>query len=306
MPTDDPGVRQLPPRGRPPRPGDLFVLRATGGLPVEWAVLDQRADGDLLAVPADANPLAGSADVEVPAAAPGGPLSLRCRFPAWLAASLFEPGLRSGSLAPEMVEEARRRVRRVEEGTLEPVGLAEEVDAESEYRDWSREVLEPARALALAAARPAPARKPRRLREGYPLAAALALVATGLGIWAAVLRREVDQLSAPIFDLSPKEVDLGETGRGRTTLEIPPEAGHVLLTLVVDATIPPQAGRFEILDSGGRSVFRSHLLLLTRGSELRVVLTSSDLPDGEYRVRIVPAAGGRPLSESVLAVQTRR
>ena len=315
MPTEDPGVRQLPstarvatfsPRGGPPRPGDLFVLRATGDLPVEWLVLDQRADGDLLAVPADANPLAGSADVEVPAAAPGGPLSLRCRFSVWLGAGLFEPGLRSGSLAPETVEEARRRVRRVEEGTLEPAGLAEEADADSEYKDWSREVLEQARALALAAARPAPARRPRRLREGYPLAAALALVAAGLGIWAAVLRREVDQLSAPIFDLSRQEVDLGETGRGRTVLAIPPEAGHVLLTLVVDTAIPPQAGRFEILGPGGRPVFRSHLLRLTRSSELQVVLPISDLPDGEYRVRIVPAAGGRPLSESILAVQTRR
>jgi hypothetical protein len=313
MPTEDPRERLFPTtarararpvRGGPPRPGDLFVLKATADLPVEWAILDHWPEkGQLLAVPADQSPLAGSADVEVPAAAPGGPLSLRCRLSAWLDAGLFDPGLRSGSLAPETVAEALRRVRRIEDGTLEPAGLAEEVDAESEYQDWIREVPERARALALSA-RPAAPRKPGSwFGAGYSLAAMFALLAIGLGIWVATLRREVSQLSAPVFVSSSHEVDLGEGHRGRTVLEIPLEEDHVLMTLVVDAPIPPQAGRFEILDAKGRVVGRSGPMRLTRGSESRLILLRSDLPDGEYRVRIVPEAGGRPLSESTLTVR---
>ncbi|HET9209746.1 MAG TPA: hypothetical protein VFR03_05080 [Thermoanaerobaculia bacterium] len=314
MPTDDLRERLLPSAARararsasggPAEPGDLFVLRATGDLPVEWALVDRRPQGDFLAVPADANPLAGSADVEVPATAPGGPLCLRCRFAVWLRPGLFEPGLRSGKLAPETVAEALQQVRRLEAGTPEPSPLAEEVDAESEYKDWIREVPERARALALAA-RPAASRKPGSwLGPGYSLAAMFALLAVGLGIWVATLHREVDRLSAPIFDISPHEVVLGETHRGGTVLEIPPKAGHVLLTLVVDSAIPPQDARFEILDAGGRRVWRSDPLRLVPG-DYRLVLRRSDLPDGEYRVRIVPEAGGRPLSESTFAIQTRR
>ncbi|HEY3566489.1 MAG TPA: hypothetical protein VGP73_01050 [Thermoanaerobaculia bacterium] len=314
MPTDDLRERLLPRTARarvrpasdgPPEPGDLFVLRATGELPVEWALLDRRPQGDLLAVPADTNPLAGGADVEVPATAPGGPLCLRCRLAVWLRPGLFEPGLRSGRLAPETVAEALRQVRRLEAGTLEPSPLAEEVDADSEYRDWIREVPERARALALAA-RPAASRKPGSwFGPGYSLAAMFALLAIGLGLWAATLRREVKQLSAPVFDISPQEVVLGETHRGPTVLEIPPQDDHVLLTLVVDASIPPQDAHFEILDAKGRSVWRSDPLRLTP-RDFRLFLRRSDLPDGEYRVRIVPETGGRPLSESTFTVRTRR
>lgn len=270
---------------------------------MEWALLERRPQGDFLAVPADASPLAGGADVEVPATAPGGPLCLRCRFAVWLRPALFEPRLRSGKLAPETVLEALQQVRRVEAGTLEPSPLAEEVDADSEHRDWLREVPERARALALAA-RPAASRKPGSwLRTGYSLAAMFALLAVGLGIWVAALRREVDRLSAPVFDISYQEVVLGETHRGPTVLEIPPQDSHVLLTLVVDATIPPQTGRFEILDANGRSVWRSEPLRLAPG-DFRLFLRRSDLPDGEYRARLVPEAGGRPLAESALAIRT--
>src|SRR5436305_1128655 len=77
------GAARFPPEraAGPPAPGDLFVLAATSGLPVEWAVLDRRTGrpgfsgkaGELLVVPADTQPSAGSAAVEVPGGAPGGP-----------------------------------------------------------------------------------------------------------------------------------------------------------------------------------------------------------------------------------------
>ena len=173
-----------------------------------------REGGELLVVPADTHPSAGSADVEVPAGAPGGPLSLRCRFGAWLDAGLFAAATRSGSLAPETVAEALQRLRRVEAGTLEPSPLAEEVDADPEYEDWIRDVPERARALVLAARR-AEARPPRPSSlEGYRLAALFALLAIGLSMWVVQLRREVDGLSEPIFDVPSQEVESGRADRG--------------------------------------------------------------------------------------------
>ncbi|MFL6236754.1 MAG: hypothetical protein ACJ76N_26730 [Thermoanaerobaculia bacterium] len=278
-------------------------MKATADLPVEWAILDHWPEkGQLLAVPADQSPLAGSADVEVPAAAPGGPLSLRCRFGAWLDAGLFDPGLRSGSLAPETLAEALRRVRRVEDGTLEPAGLAEEADAESEYKDWIREVPERARALALAA-RPAASRM--GLWEWNRLAAAvLALAVIGLTVWVAALRREVEQLSVPVFDAPSRDIILGEKVRGRSVLEVPTKASHLELSFVVEGEIPPQEGRFEILDAKGSSVWSSNLMRLIPDREFRLILPRNLLPDGEYHIRIVPREGGHSLADSTLAIET--
>jgi hypothetical protein len=292
-------------QGGPPAPGDLFVLAATGDLPVEWAILDRRSTGagELLAVPADAHPAAGSADVEVPAGARGGPLSLRCRFGAWLDAGLFAAAKRSGSLAPETVAEARQHLRRVEAGTLEPSPLAEEVDADPEYVDWIRDVPERALSLALAASQRR-ARRPRRW-EGYPLAATFALLAIGLSVWVVLLRGEVDRLSQPIFDVPFHELDLGEQTRGsRTSLEVPPGTSRVLLLLVLDGAILEQPGHFEITTSTGRIVYRKEHVRLMPSSEVRLDMPRKLLPDGEYRMRIVADEGGSLLAESTLEIES--
>jgi hypothetical protein len=294
--------------GGPPAPGDLFVLAATGGLPVEWAILDRRPGGsgragELLAVPADAHPAAGSGDVEVPATARGGPLSLRCRFGVWLDAGRFAAGKRSGSLAPETVAEALQRLRRVEAGTLEPSPLAEEVDADPEYEDWIRDVPERARALVLAARR-MEARPPRpRLLAGYRLAATFALLALGLSVWVVLLRRDVDRLSAPILAVPSSDIVLGEKTRGgHTVLAVPREESQVPLSLVLDGALPDQAWRIEIADVSGKAVWHSSVVRLHRAGEVWLLVPRALLPDGEYRVQIVPNAGGAPWAESILEI----
>jgi hypothetical protein len=177
-----------PPDARPPEPGDLYVLAETAGFPVEWAVLDAR-DGDpgrLLAVPADTNPLAGSADVEIPANEPAGPLSLRCRFALWLDAARFGLDRRTGALAPDAVARALKKKAALEAGDPAASPLAWETDADPEYEDWVREVLIPAHAaLASPAAREAPAGRPRPFRRPwsapgnpYALAASVLLMIT--------------------------------------------------------------------------------------------------------------------------------
>jgi hypothetical protein len=291
-------------QGGPASPGDLFVLKATADLPVEWAVLERASGGKLLAVPADAGPRAGSADVEVSAQEPGGPLSLRCRFANRLDARLFDPELRTGRLADETVAEALHRIRQFESGTLEPSPLAEEVDADPEYQDWTRDVLEPARKRGSETA----------LRKAVPstggwtmtrLAAALALVAVGLGIWVALLRREVDRLSEPIFNPPSGEVMVGGASRGALELRVPADASHVTLTIVVDGSAPAGPGRLEIVRGSGEVVWRSPRIELTPVGAFTLTLPRRSLPDGKYRVRIYPGPdfSGHPWEEK-LQVET--
>jgi hypothetical protein len=293
-------------RGNPPAPGDLFVLRATADLPVEWALLE-RAGGRLLVVPADAGPPAGTADVEVPADAPGGPLSLRCRFSLWLDASLFEPELRSGVIAEETVAEALQRVRQIESGTLEGSPLAEEVDAGPEYQDWIRGVSEPARALA------SEARPVARLRSTgssswgvvHQLAAALTVLAIGLSVYVVQLRREVDRLSQPVFNVPSGDVLVGGTTRGGRTVEVPRDASHVLLLLAVDSSIDAPEGRFEIRNFQEKWVWGNRSPVpLPFGAEFRVLLPRPKLPDGLYHIRLLSASGDE-LGEEILRVETR-
>ncbi len=293
-------------RGLPAGPGDLFVLPATADLPVEWAVLDRAADGKLLAVPADAGPPAGTADVEVPADAPGGPLGLRCRFGAWLDGALFEPGRRSGVLAPETVTEALHRFRQVESGTLAGSPLAEEVDAGPEYVDWMREVPERARELALAA-RPSNVRRfpARSWGAAHKLAAAFALVSVGLSVWVGLLLRRVDRLEAPIFDAPSEIVTLGEETRGEIRFPVSRTASHVHLVLSLDSSIEAQAGYLEIVDRFGKAVWQSERTQLTPDKEYPLTLPRNRLPYGSYRVRVLPAAGfdAPPLAEEELLIE---
>ncbi len=133
---------------QPPQPGDVFVIRETAELPLEWVVLEPDADDPrrLLAVPADTNPQVGSADVALAEDARRAPLTLRCGFPVWLAATALDPELRSGRLASGDLARARRKRRELEQG--DPTGSAMErrVDGDLTYREWLEEVLEPARA----------------------------------------------------------------------------------------------------------------------------------------------------------------
>ncbi len=121
-------------RDRLPEPGDLYLFQATEDL--EWAVIERSGDGRFLrVVAADVDPLVGSADVEVPATAAAGPLTLRCRFDSWCEVEDFKPELRAGFLDAEVVEQARSKCAEIEIGALSASLLEEEVDEDPEYED---------------------------------------------------------------------------------------------------------------------------------------------------------------------------
>ncbi len=132
---------------RPPAPGYVYVLEATGDLDVEWVILahDPADASRFILVPADCHVLAGSADVELDVDSPAGPLTLRCRFATWTAAKLLRPNLRVGVLASEDLARACRRWLEVGGGEGAGAVFAREVDDDPGYQDWTRGVLAPAR-----------------------------------------------------------------------------------------------------------------------------------------------------------------
>ncbi len=151
-----------------PQPGDLYLLVETAESGIEWAVLELDPEGSrLLVVPADTNPLAGSADVAVPEAASRGPLTLRCAYGTWLAMGRLESRLRAGALDPEHLERALETRRRIASGAPAPARM----DDDPEYREWLSEILEPARAALSRSRAPEPsaaaALRPTFFFEGF-------------------------------------------------------------------------------------------------------------------------------------------
>lgn len=171
-----------------PAPGELYVLAETRDFPVEWALLDRKASGELLAVPVDTNPLVGEADLEIPKEASSGPLVLRCAYGVWLEPSRFDPAHRTGSLDAVWVARALAVWKGVEKGERATSPLAAETEADPEYQDWLRGVVEPARATVEGKAEQArpvqrPARPPRWTSPRNPYAvAASVLLAVGLAL----------------------------------------------------------------------------------------------------------------------------
>jgi hypothetical protein len=299
--------------GGGPEPGDLFVLPETAGLPVEWAVLDRHPlnPGLLLAVPADANPLAGSADVEVPESEPGGPLNLRCRFGVWIEMGVFDPERRTGALAPAAVEEARRKRKELEWGEPSASPLAWEVDADPEYRDWLADTAAPARAALEARRFTSKRPKPGGSMLAFPgswvrlLAAALLAVCVGLSVWVAYLARTVDELSKPAFGVPFGDVTLGHeprSGSNETVIRLPPEASRFVVYLAFDPGIEAEVANVEIVGPDGKVLSRSGPIKLPSGERM-IILPHRE---GRYHVRLWEGAGpgGALLEEVVLVVDT--
>lgn len=296
-------------QGQPPAPGDLFVLAATADLPVEWAILDRRTSGELLAVPVDANPLAGSADVKVEEGEPGGPLVLRCRFGVWLPGDVFDPEHRTGFLAPGTVVDALHCWRQGETGRREASPLAEEVDADPEYVDWIHDVPERARELAKAAW---PVRRKEippvysRAVMAYRLAAALAMVCIGLSVWVILLRQKVDWLSQPIvYDGAPGDVSLGSGERGNPDeVLVPPDADRVVVVVSVgDPDLEPGEGLLKIVNWKDETVWQREQVEISPSKILSLLLPRESFPDGKYHVLFYwgkDAVGSPAFNETVL------
>lgn len=227
-----------PPAGTGPlQPGDLVVLPRTAGFPVEWAVLDRAtAPRRLWLVPADTHPIRGHGDIEIPAGEPGGPLWLRCRFATWVSGDPEpEAAQRTGRLALPWIQEAKDRCGQLARGIRSVSSLADEAEADPEYQDWERQVLEPARfALEERPAEAAPVRRrPRssvRLWQG--LAAACLAATVGLSVWVVQLRQQLDR---PVARVVPHGVVYDGPSRGSEERTEAPRLDPPALSVTVPA-----------------------------------------------------------------------
>jgi hypothetical protein len=289
--------------GRQAGPGDLFVVRETAEFPVEWLVVESaRRDPRLLyLVPADTNPLLGSADWAIAAGPATGPLALRCRYGVWLDASHLDPALHAGRLAPEALAPAARRCAAIRDGSPAAAGAAAgspaggDADDDPEYEDWLAEVVAPARG-AIAAFAGTPAGEGFRLwrwRWRRPwrwqlVAASLSLVlALALG---AALSREARQVRLLRGELSAMRAALGRQPQpGPVNGAGPPPAaaateGDVIPNLPLVYLHP------ETLRGGAEK------LRVEAGPQRLVVLAIEPAPCGackEYRLEIRNQRTGR-------------
>lgn len=268
-----------------PRPGDLFLLDACGELPVEWAAVEVHPEEPrrLWVVPADANSLAGGADVAVPADAPCGPLTLRCAFGLWVDARQCNPMRRTGTLPAESLERARRRRRDLAEGSAGPT----EADADSEYRAWIAEMVEPAR-KAVGEGRVLEFRKPPKTwRESPWVLAASVLLALGVGFGggAAWRRMSEPRPDVPFLSLFPSEPSRGE----EQILKVPAGSEVFLILSVVDVEPHERYGIEIVRQWLGETVWRGEL---KRTKTMLTFTLPARWPEGTYELRLQAPAGG--------------
>ncbi len=218
---------------RPPAPGDVYVIRETRDYDVEWVLVahDPASPERYLAVPADANPLKGSADV----ALADGSLRLRSLFAVWIDARVLDPDLRVSAVAAADVKRTRQRWLDVGDGKTTGSVLAREVDDDPEYHDWCEDVLGPARRRLVEALETkkddasdesegvvVPFRRPARF-IALPIAASVALVVTGgfaLLLWRSIERvQSLEETSRLVEERHGEELRGLEAERDRLEAE---------------------------------------------------------------------------------------
>lgn len=291
-----------------PRLGQAFVSPFTADHPVEWVVVAEpdAAAQAVLVVPADTSPAVGSADVAVSPAEAGAPLVLRGRFALWVRPGLFEPKLMTRTIPTEACRAVAAKHQAFLVGQLAGETLELETDEDFEYRQWLKLEVEPAhRALAAAqasfvageAAAETASRSaaPSRFPWAPALAASLGTVGLGLGLWALVLRQQVEQLSGPLVNLAMAEVNLGDTPRGVLEIELPAGSDHFFLSLQLDS----KARRFErfrlvVVNPSRQQPVETEDLKQLPGGELTVVLKAPRNPGEILNLTILGLGTGPP------------
>lgn len=149
---------------------------------------------------------------------------------------------------------------------------------------------------------PLPGHRDRSPRWLQALAASLLAATVGLSLWVADLKRPQPQLNAPIYDLYPAGSIRGEGGNDLQA--VPAEARDILLILH-----PPGRSRFEehgieIVDAGGREVWRSERGLVLNPDGSFTLSLPRDFLGHRLRLMGIDPGGGRELvAEYALPVE---
>lgn len=132
-------------------------------------------------------------------------------------------------------------------------------------------------------------------RPAWALAAALLVAVVGLSLRMRQLERSVEdlgrpQVNAPVVDLFPASPLRGEEGEA-AVVELAPDSRFFTLILSPKGSPDHPGYRLEVLDSGGRAVWRADGLEKDRHGSFTLILARSFLDPGEYRFRLYGLAG---------------
>jgi len=131
-------------RQRPayPQARDIWVFAPKKTMGIQWVILaqDEKKPGFLLTVPADANPMVGSTDVELPKSALCSPLTLRCQYSVSIHKTDFDINGRVGILEKWHCYRALDKIKQISKGKLRSSVLQEETDHDPDYKEWMGQV----------------------------------------------------------------------------------------------------------------------------------------------------------------------
>ena len=289
-----------------PRPGSVYLLRASAAWPVEWVVLqaDPAHPERVIAVPSDTQPLAGRADLSLAEVTAGGPTTLRCGLAISLPRNVFELELFTRTLRAEDLGRALETWRQQIAGSGVGSLLQEENELDPAYREWMEEVPEAARAAIASATRSSLFARPRRgARWIEVLAASLAIASLGLTFLFLSQKRELARLSEPSFEPPVRELPLGGPLRDPEPWRLSPRTNDVLLYLVLQKTFDCDSFQLTILDAFGRELWTNADVKFIDG-EVKLVLPRGFLDRGPARLRLLGLCGGerKLLDEIELAI----
>lgn len=125
-----------------PQERDIFLLAHPETMGLEWVILrkDENDPELFLTVPADDNPMVGSADVDLPDGALCSPLTLRCQHSLFLKKDDFDLKRRVGILENWHWYRALDQMKQLSEGDLISTISQQETDDEFEYEEWMKQV----------------------------------------------------------------------------------------------------------------------------------------------------------------------
>jgi len=131
-------------RQRPsyPQARDIWVFAPKKTMGIQWVILaqDEKKPEFLLTVPADANPMVGSTDVELPKSALCSPLTLRCQYSVSIHKTDFDINGRVGILEKWHCYRALDKIKQISKGKLRSSVLQEETDHDPDYKEWMGQV----------------------------------------------------------------------------------------------------------------------------------------------------------------------
>jgi len=138
------------------------------------------------------------------------------------------------------------------------------------------------------------------------LAASLALVSLGLGVWIVALERRLERLRAP--QLEVPIANLEPLGSMRdpgslTSVAIPADAIRWVLILNLIEDSEAQVYRLEMTDSEGRRVTAQDGLRKSPTGGFRLSLPRDFVPPGVYRIRLADGRDDRTIEEYSLRIE---